>query len=140
MRRKSAPTRAEARYKTPQRDPRRIATKIITPEEKAQVVKRHVEGGENAEALAEEFEVSRASVYGWVTKYKKEILAKSRRAGMAPLDADRADKSELIAHIEALELENKQLRDRLIGMLLNTDPLLSLPSGTTAGRRKPRDR
>jgi transposase len=125
MARKSTP-------KTPQ--------KIIT-----QVVKRHVEGGENAEALAKEFKVSRASVYGWVTKYKNEILAKSRRAGMAPVDADRADKTELIVAFEALKLENKRLRDRVIEMMLKADPLLrsddrvlSPPSDTTAGRRKRR--
>lgn len=122
-------------------------------------MKRHVEGGENAEVLAKEFKVSRASVYGWVTKYKNEILARSRRAGMAPREADRADKTELIAEIEALKLENKRLRDRVIQMMLNADPLewrlrydakglLSPPSGkpprkprcaaaTTTGRRKP---
>jgi transposase len=111
----------------------KIPQKIIT-----QVVKRHVEGGENAEALAKEFKVSRASVYGWVTKYKNEILARSRRAGMAPLDADRADKAELIAELEALRLENKRLRDRVIEMMLNADLLLSPPSGRRTRRSKPK--
>jgi hypothetical protein len=125
MRRRSVP-------KTPQR--------IIT-----QAIKRHVEGGESADVLAKEFKVSRASVYGWVAKYKKDILARSRRAGMAPLDAAHADKAELIAQVEALELENKQLRDRVIAMMLKTDPLLSPGiAGSNAAlhgpgtRRKPR--
>jgi hypothetical protein len=44
--------------------------------------------------------------------------------------------AELIAQVEALELENKRLRDRMIGMMLKADPLLS----PEPGRRKPRDR
>jgi transposase len=86
----------------------------------SQAVKRHVEGGENADVLAKEYEVSRASIYGWVAKYKQGVLERSRRDGMSNLDADRADKADLIAHIEALELENKRLRDRIIDMLLQT--------------------
>jgi transposase-like protein len=104
----------------------------------AQVVKRHIEGGENAEALAKEFKVSRASVYGWVTKYKNEILARSRRAGMSPLDADRADKTELIAELEALKLENRKLRELVLNSMLKSDPSLSPPSGVTVRQRKTR--
>jgi transposase-like protein len=118
MRRRSVP-------KTPQ--------KII-----AQAVKRHVEGGENADALAKEYEVSRASIYGWVAKYKQDVLDRSRRDGMHPLDADRADKAELIAQIEALELENKRLRDRIIDMLLqtgtSTPDVAALPASKSALR------
>jgi transposase len=115
---------------------RRRSVPKTPPKVIAAVIKRHVEGGENAEALAKEFKVSRASVYGWVAKYKSNILAQSRRAGMAPRDAERADKAELIAQLGALELENKQLRDRLIAVMLKTDPLLS--PNQTSGRRKPR--
>jgi transposase-like protein len=117
---------------------RRRSVPKTSPKIIAQAVKRHVEGGENAEDLAKELEVSRASIYGWVAKYKKDVLARSRRAGMTPLDADRADKADLIAQIEALELENKQLRDKLINMLLQTEatqPDIAAP-GTTGSRRK----
>jgi transposase len=116
MRRRSVP-------KTPQ--------KIID-----RAVKRHVEGGENAEDLAKEFRVSRASIYGWVAKFKQNVLDRSRRDGMTPLDAERADKADLIAQIEALELENKRLRDKLINILLQAEG--TTPDTATvpaAGRR-----
>ena len=119
MRRRSAP-------KTPQKTIDRA-------------IKRHVEGGESADDLAKELQVSRASIYGWVAKYKQNILERSRRAGMTPLDADRADKAELIAHIEALELENKQLRDKLINMLLQTEattPDDAIPASKSRRKRK----
>ena len=119
---------------------RRRSVPQTSPKIIAQAVKRHIEGGENAEALAKEFEVSRASIYGWVAKYKKGVLDRSRRAGMTPVDADRADKAELIAHVEALELENKRLRDKLINMLLQTEgskpDIASLPASKSRGKRK----
>jgi transposase len=117
---------------------RRRSVPKTSPKIIAQAVKRHVEGGENAEALAKELEVSRASIYGWVAKFKQNVLDRSRRAGMTPVDADRADKAELIAHIEALELENKRLRDKLINMLLQTEattPDTAAVPGTAGGRR-----
>jgi transposase len=116
---------------------RRRSVPKTSPKIIAQAVKRHVEGGENAEALAKELEVSRATIYGWVAKYKKGVLDRSRRAGMSPIDADRADKAELIAHIEALELENRQLRDKLINMLLQTEATKpEVAAVPAAGRRK----
>jgi transposase-like protein len=117
MRRRSVP-------KTPQ--------KIID-----RAVKRHVEGRENADELAKEYQVSRASIYGWVAKFKQNVLDRSRRDGMTPLDADRADKADLIAQIEALELENKRLRDTVINMLLQTEATAPNIAAGTTGSRKP---
>jgi hypothetical protein len=117
---------------------RRRSTPVTSPKVIAEVIKRHL-AGESADDLAKEKGKSRASVYGWVAKYKRDILERSRREGMAPRDASRADKAELIAQVEALELENKQLRDRLIAMMLKADPLLSpatAPAKTP--RRKPK--
>jgi transposase-like protein len=118
---------------------RRRSVPKTSPKIIAQAVRRHVEGGENADALAKEFEVSRASIYGWVAKYKQDVLERSRRDGMSALDADRADKADLIAQIEALELENKRLRDRIIDMLLQTGAttpdVASLPA-SKGGRPK----
>jgi hypothetical protein len=90
--------------------------------------------------FGEVFGTDRRRIYG-DTRFGRVLnvlLAKSRRAGMAPLDADRADKTELIAELEALRLENKRLRDRVVEMMLNADPLLSPPAGITTGRRKRR--
>jgi transposase len=119
---------------------RRRSVPKTSPKIIAQAVKRHVEGGENADELAKEFQVSRASIYGWVAKYKQGVLERSRRAGMAPVDADRADKADLIAHIQALELENKRLRDKLINMLLQTEgskpDIASLTASKGRGKHK----
>ena len=93
------------------------------PKAIARAVKRHLEGGEPASALAEELGVSRATVYLWIGKYKQEVLSRSRPVAIkSPKDLKRADRSTLIAEIEALRDENRKLRDRLVSEMLRSDP------------------
>ena len=91
------------------------------PKAIARAIKRHLEGGEPASAIAKELRVSRATVYLWIGKYKQEVLNRKRPSTIAaPKDLKRADRGALIAEIEALRDENRKLRDRLVTEMLRS--------------------
>ena|SRR5579859_824660 len=81
------------------------------------IVKRHL-AGEGADELAKECKVIRATIYNWVTAYKKALVERSKREGMTPRDAEIADKQTLIAELEQLRLENAKLRDKVVAMMI----------------------
>ena len=62
--------------------------------------------------------MSRATFYNWIAAYKQDILERSQREGMKPEDLERKAKADLIAEVEALRLENRKLRDRLVAEMM----------------------
>lgn len=84
----------------------------------AKAVKRHLEGGESAVDLAQEYRVSRATIYNWVAAYERQLLERSEKQGMSTHDAELWDKRTLIAEIKRLKLENTKLKDKLVAMMI----------------------
>jgi transposase-like protein len=84
-------------------------------------IKRHLEGGEAAVDLAKAYKVSRATFYNWLKQYKQQILEASKQ--MSPAALEKRDKITMAAEIQALRLENQQLRNRLIKMLIKSGEL-----------------
>jgi transposase len=83
-----------------------------------EAVKRHVDNGEQAAVLAKLYKVSKAGFYLWVKKYKQDLLDKSKRSGMSQADAKTADKQALIIEVQALKLENRKLRDKVLDYMM----------------------
>jgi transposase-like protein len=121
--------------------PRQHETKI--PQKLVEkAVRRRLEGNESVVTLAKEYKVSVPTVYNWITAAKKHMVEQARTADLSPRELERTDKLTLIAQVEALKLENKQLRERLVALMLRTDPLVmnDLPAGEQASGRKRRVR
>jgi hypothetical protein len=76
--------------------------------------------GEQAEGLAKELKVSRATIFNWTSRYKEQALEQSRREGINPKELEKQDKASLIVKLRALELENRRLRDKVVALLLKT--------------------
>ena len=96
--------------------PRKNDTKV--PEKAvAKAVKRRL-AGESADTLAKEYKVSRATLYNWTAAYKRQLLEQSTIADMSPREAETADKRVLMAENEALKLEVRKLRDKVVAMMI----------------------
>lgn len=87
-----------------------------------QAVKRFM-AGEQAVALAKEYKISKPGFYLWVSKYKRELLEKSKTVNMTPKDAATADKRTLLIEIDSLKLENRKLRDKVLDMMVKAGEL-----------------
>jgi transposase-like protein len=76
----------------------------FTPEQKAQIVRRHVAGKEAVSDLADEFGVQPSLIHNWVN----QMLAQAERAFERPSGKRRLEeaKERKIAHLEA-KLANK---------------------------------
>ncbi len=98
--------------------PRKDQTKV-PPKTMERAAKRHM-GGEQAEALAKEFKVSRATIFNWSMRYKEQVLEQARREGINPKELERQDKATLVAKVQSLELENRRLRDKVVALLLKS--------------------
>jgi hypothetical protein len=88
-----------------------------------EAVKRYMDGRESVRVLAKFYKISKAGFYLWVAKYKKQLVETSKRSGMSPADADRADKRTLATEIEQLRLENRKLRDRVVSLMIKSGEL-----------------
>lgn len=82
-----------------------------------EAVKRYM-AGEQASTLAKYYKVSKPGLYLWIQKYKRELLEKSGKRDISPEDAELTEKRVLIAELQALKLENKKLRDRVVDMMV----------------------
>ena len=71
----------------------------FTPQQKAEIVRRHVAGKEAVSALAEEFQVQPSQIHGWV----HQVLAQAEAAFQRTAGAGRGDrkKDEKIVKLEA---------------------------------------
>ena len=71
----------------------------FTPQQKAEIVRRHVAGKEAVSALAEEFQVQPSQIHGWVN----QVLARAEAAFQRTVGAARGDraKDEKIVKLEA---------------------------------------
>jgi transposase len=98
--------------------PRKNETKV-SPKAMEKAAKRHL-AGEQAEGLAKEHKVSRATIFNWTARYKEQALEQSRREGINPKELEKQDKATLVAKLQALELENRRLRDKVVALLLKT--------------------
>ena len=76
----------------------------FTPEQKAEIVRRHVAGKEQVSDLADEFGLQPSLIHGWVN----QVLAQAERAFDRPSGKRRMEeaKERKIAHLEA-KLANK---------------------------------
>ena len=76
----------------------------FTPEQKAEIVRRHVAGKEQISNLADEFGLQPSLIHGWVN----QVLAQAERAFDRPSGKRRKEEAEArkIAHLEA-KLANK---------------------------------
>jgi transposase len=76
----------------------------FTPEQKAEIVRRHLAGKEPVSNLADEFGVQPSLIHGWIN----QALAQVERAFDRPSGKRRKEESEArkIAHLEA-KLANK---------------------------------
>jgi transposase-like protein len=97
----------------PRKDETKVPEKLVN-----KAVKRHLEGGESAIALAREYRVSRATLYNWVAAYRRQLLARAAKQGMSAHDAEASDKRTLVAKIRQLELENARLRDKVVSLMI----------------------
>lgn len=80
-------------------------------------VKRFLDG-ESAAVLAKLYKISKAGFYLWVKRYKANILETSKRSGMNPRDVEISDKRTLVTEVEALRLENRKLRDKVVSLMM----------------------
>lgn len=78
-----------------------------------QACRRHL-NGEPAEALATEYGISKAGFYVWVRQYKQRILAKPAALASTP----EARLETLAVEVAALKEENRQLRNKVISLML----------------------
>lgn len=76
----------------------------FTPEQKAEIVRRHLAGKEPVSNLADEFGVQPSLIHGWIN----QVLAQAERAFDRPAGKRRKEEAESrkIAHLEA-KLVNK---------------------------------
>ena len=76
----------------------------FTPEQKAEIVRRHVAGKEAVSDLADEFGLQPSLIHGWIN----QVLAQAERAFDRPSGKRRKEEAEArkIAHLEA-KLTNK---------------------------------
>ena len=76
----------------------------FTPEQKAEIVRRHVAGKEQVSDLADEFGLQPSLIHNWVN----QVLAQAERAFDRPSGKRRLEeaKERKIAHLEA-KLANK---------------------------------
>jgi transposase-like protein len=76
----------------------------FTPEQKAEIVRRHVVGKEPVSNLADEFGLQPSLIHGWVNL----VMAQAERAFDRPSGKRRKEEAEArkIAHLEA-KLANK---------------------------------
>jgi transposase len=98
--------------------PRKDETKV-SPKAIEKAVKRHM-AGERADTLATELKVSRATIFNWTAKYRADTLEQARRGEMTPKELERQDKSALVAQLEALKLENRRLREKVVALMLKS--------------------
>jgi transposase len=88
-----------------------------SPKVMEKAAKRHL-AGEQAEGLAKEHKVSRATIFNWTARYKEQALEQSRREGINPKELEKQDKATLIARLQAVELENRRLKDKVVALML----------------------
>lgn len=76
----------------------------FTPEQKAEIVRRHVVGKEPVSNLADEFDLQPSLIHGWIN----QVMAQAQRAFDRPSGKRRLEeaKERKIAHLEA-KLANK---------------------------------
>jgi len=84
----------------------------FTPQQKAQVVRRHVAGKEPVSALAEEFQVQPSQIHGWVD----QVLAQSEKAFERSTGGDRAERrrQERIEQLEAKLVQKNEVISELM--------------------------
>ncbi len=82
-----------------------------------EAVKRYL-AGESAAVLAKYYKISKPGFYLWVAKYKQELLKNADRAHMSPKDADLVDKRVLLTELEAMRVENRKLRDKVVTLMM----------------------
>jgi transposase len=91
-------------------------------------IKRHLEGAESVDALAKEYRskgynVSRATGYMWVTKFRLRMIDEKMLAGGPPEKVEKAAKTELIALVAELKAENTKLRNKVIALMMKSGEL-----------------
>jgi hypothetical protein len=94
--------------------------KTKTPQHLIEKAVQRYMKGEQAVALAKEYRISKPGFYLWVARHKQELLEKSKTANMTPADAAVADKRTLLVELEALRLENRKLREKLIATMIKS--------------------
>lgn len=87
-----------------------------------EAVRRHM-AGESAAVLAKFYKISKPGFYLWVKKYKEQLLAQNAREGLTPKEAELTDKRVLIAENQALKLEVRKLRDKVVSMMIKAGEL-----------------
>ena len=82
----------------------------FTPEQKAQIVRRHLANKESVSALAEEFGIQPSQIHLWVNT----LLAQADKAFERPSVSTRADKAQRIQQLEAkLATKNEVIAELL---------------------------
>jgi transposase-like protein len=79
----------------------------FTPQQKAEVVRRHVTGKEPVSKLAEELCVQPSQIHGWVNQVLAQAEAAFRRAGKSRRDEQRKD--EKLARLEAKLVQKNEV-------------------------------
>ena len=79
----------------------------FTPQQKAEIVRRHLAGKEAVSALAEEFGVQPSQIHGWVN----QVLAQAEAAFQRTAGAGRGErrKAERIAQLEAKLVQKNEV-------------------------------
>jgi len=87
-----------------------------------EAVKRHM-AGESVRVLAKFYKISVPQFYNWIAAYKQTLLEQSAKRDMTPKDAELVDKRVLIAEVQALKLENRKLRDKVVSLMMKAGDL-----------------
>lgn len=83
-----------------------------------EAVKRHMHNDEPVSKLSKHYKISRAQMYNWIKAAKIQILEQSRKGNLSPAQAELSDKRVLIAENEALKMEVRKLRDKVVTMMI----------------------
>lgn len=88
-----------------------------TPEDRVKsAVKRYL-AGEQVQALAKEYKVSRPGFYLWINKYKEDLVAQAKRAGMSAESIEKSDKVNLAIENQAMKAEIARLKQKLFELM-----------------------
>lgn len=87
-----------------------------------EAVKRHM-AGESVRVLAKYYKISVPQFYNWIAAYKQELLEQAAKRDMSPKEAELVDKRVLIAENQAMKLELRKLRDKVINLMIKTGDL-----------------
>lgn len=101
---------------------KRYATK--TPEHKIkEAVKRYLAREGSVEELAKEYKVSRPGFYLWIKRYKEDLVAQAKRAGMSAESIEASDKVNLAIENQAMKVEITRLKQKLFELMDKADML-----------------